>query len=365
MKLHHNLFILIAGLVLCLISSIAIEGFQLELPTKYNKSNDQLSLENVTVQLVSRSIETVHQNLESCLQQHDNTHKQRYRCFKQSKPYTPIVLWHGMGDTAYGSVDIVRRALEKRFPGIQVYSIQIGTNAWEDEMGSYFINVNHQIEQACLSIINNSKIQAHGSFNAVGFSQGGQFMRGLIERCPLLSRGIKVKNFISLGGQHQGIFGLPKCLDKNLCNYLRFVLTTAAYEKSVQEHVVQAEYWHDPLKEEEYRSNNIFLADINNELRINETYKKNLQQLDQFVLVEFLQDDMVIPSASSVFGFYKPGQTLQIESMKESRIYLDDRIGLEALDKTNRLQVIQVPGKHLQFHISWFLDELASVYLNN
>lgn len=29
--------------------------------------------------------------------------------------------------------------------------------------------------------------------------------------------------------------------------------------------LVQAEYWHDPLKEEEYRKNSIFLADINQE----------------------------------------------------------------------------------------------------
>lgn len=29
--------------------------------------------------------------------------------------------------------------------------------------------------------------------------------------------------------------------------------------------MVQAEYWHDPLKEEDYRKSSIFLADINQE----------------------------------------------------------------------------------------------------
>ena len=29
--------------------------------------------------------------------------------------------------------------------------------------------------------------------------------------------------------------------------------------------LVQAQYWHDPLNEEEYRSYSIFLADINQE----------------------------------------------------------------------------------------------------
>jgi len=30
--------------------------------------------------------------------------------------------------------------------------------------------------------------------------------------------------------------------------------------------VVQAEYWHDPLNEDEYKQRSVFLADINQEL---------------------------------------------------------------------------------------------------
>lgn len=33
----------------------------------------------------------------------------------------------------------------------------------------------------------------------------------------------------------------------------------------VQKFLVQAEYWHDPFKQEEYINNSVFLADINNE----------------------------------------------------------------------------------------------------
>ena len=29
--------------------------------------------------------------------------------------------------------------------------------------------------------------------------------------------------------------------------------------------IVQAEYWHDPLKEDEYKAKSVFLADINQE----------------------------------------------------------------------------------------------------
>lgn len=38
-----------------------------------------------------------------------------------------------------------------------------------------------------------------------------------------------------------------------------------AYIPWVQEHLVQAEYWHDPTDEEKYRNNSLFLADINQE----------------------------------------------------------------------------------------------------
>ena len=37
-------------------------------------------------------------------------------------------------------------------------------------------------------------------YNAVGFSQGGQFLRGLAQKCPEPP----MKHLISVGGQHQG-----------------------------------------------------------------------------------------------------------------------------------------------------------------
>jgi hypothetical protein len=38
-----------------------------------------------------------------------------------------------------------------------------------------------------------------------------------------------------------------------------------ASPQAVQHKLVQAEYWHDPNREDEYREKNIFLPDINNE----------------------------------------------------------------------------------------------------
>jgi len=40
-------------------------------------------------------------------------------------------------------------------------------------------------------------------------------------------------NLISIGGQHQGVFGMPKCLCPNhkWCEYLRLLLNKEAYAR--------------------------------------------------------------------------------------------------------------------------------------
>lgn len=90
----------------------------------------------------------------------------------------------------------------------------------------------------------------------------------------------------------------------------------------VQNGLVQAEYWHDPLNEEEYRSHSIFLADINNEVAKNKTYIKNLLKLKNFVLVKFNNDTIVEPIETEWFGFYKPGQSSEVITLQESELYV-------------------------------------------
>uniref|UniRef100_A0A6G1SCG6 Palmitoyl-protein thioesterase 1 n=1 Tax=Aceria tosichella TaxID=561515 RepID=A0A6G1SCG6_9ACAR len=279
--------------------------------------------------------------------------------------YTPVVFWHGMGDTAYGSINIDRLALQKKFPGMKVFSIQIGNTVLEDEMAGYFVNVNQQVDSACKAILGNELIRASGRMNAIGFSQGAQFLRALVQRCPLREHGIQVKNLISLGGQHQGVYGLPNCYTTVWCDYIRHMLSTGAYEEVVQEHSVQAEYWHDPWNESEYRAKNVFLPDVNNENTLNTTYKNNLLALENFVLVKFAQDDMVVPRDSSLFAFYEPGQNVVIKPLEESAIWLEDRLGLRQLNDSGRLKRITIPGRHLQYRMSWFLNEIGAKYLAN
>lgn len=91
----------------------------------------------------------------------------------------------------------------------------------------------------------------------------------------------------------------------------------------MQESLVQATYWHDPLDEATYQTNSEFLSDINNEVIINQTYVYNLSKLDKFVLVKFNNDTIVQPKETEWFGFYEPGQAKKMIMLQESRLYIE------------------------------------------
>ncbi|KAF7989912.1 hypothetical protein HCN44_008586 [Aphidius gifuensis] len=278
-----------------------------------------------------------------------------------SEATRPVVLWHGMGDSCCFSFSLgaIKIIIQEQLPGVYVKSIKIGCDEIEDVANSYYGNVNNQIDEVCNMLEKDEKLK--NGYNAIGFSQGGQFLRAVAQKCP----NPPMKKLISLGGQHQGVYGLPNCgsMQYKMCDYLRKMLNYAAYIRPIQERFVQAEYWHDPLKEEEYKQGSIFLADINNERVINETYKKNLQQLEALVLVKFDNDTMVQPVESEWFGFYKPNQSVELETLQQSLIYTEDRLGLKQMDLNGKIHFLSVQANHLQFTDHWFKEQIIHKYL--
>ena len=158
---------------------------------------------------------------------------------KQNEPI-PVVMFHGMGDTAYGSIIVIKKVLESEIPNIYVTSIRNGNNVEEDFISGFIGNLNDQVSSACEIIRNDPKLQS--GYNSIGFSQGGQILRAIAQRCP----NPPMRNLISLGGQHQGVYGLPHCFgDTNqtnyLCNLVRQYIRLGAYTPAIQNMVVQAE----------------------------------------------------------------------------------------------------------------------------
>jgi len=268
-----------------------------------------------------------------------------------------------MGDTCCDPLSMgrIKRMIEKKLPGIYVHSLEIGKNVIEDEANGFLMQCNRQIEYAHNQIKNDTNL-ANG-FNAIGFSQGGQFLRAYVERF----NDPPVFNLISIGGQHQGVFGFPRCPGANvtLCEYLRDMLNLGVYEPFVQEHLTQSNYWQDPLNEQEYLKKNIFLPDINNNLDTqNQTYKQNMLALENFVMVMFDNDTMVQPKESEWFAFYIPGQAKQVQYLRDSPLYTEDWLGLKEMDGAGKLAFLSTIGDHLQFTDEWFYDNIVP-YLNN
>ena len=128
---------------------------------------------------------------------------------------------------------------------------------------------------------------------------------------------------------------------------------------------MQAQYWHDPLDEETYRSKSKFIAEINNERQPRKRqYKDNLTKLNKFVMVKFEDDTVVDPRASEWFEFYAPGQAKVIQPLNETKLYQEDWIGLKEMDEQGKLVFLTSPGNHLQISEDFLLNQIIRPYLS-
>uniref|UniRef100_A0A7S0NFJ3 Palmitoyl-protein thioesterase 1 n=1 Tax=Hanusia phi TaxID=3032 RepID=A0A7S0NFJ3_9CRYP len=261
-----------------------------------------------------------------------------------------------MGDTCCLPVSMgrVKSLIQKQLPGAYVLSLMIGDNEAKDQYNGFFMPINEQLNFACTIISKDPKLA--GGFHAIGFSQGGLFLRALVQICPQA----KVQSLISIGGPQQGVFGLPRCITHSpFCETMRKLLEMGAYESIVQKRSVQAQYWQDPVNREEYLKYNIFLPDINNNFEDKKaTYRDRILSLDKMVLVKFLNDTVVVPRESTWFEFYQDGQDEQIQPLKASNLYLEDWIGLKSLDAVGKLDRLECPGDHLEMPDGYFIQKI-------
>lgn len=163
------------------------------------------------------------------------------------------------------------------------------------------------------------------------------------------------------------MYGLPNCpsLREKTCEYLRELLNLAAYAGWVQDILVQATYWHDPMNEDLYKNKSTFLADINNENEINQDYVDRLQKLNKFVMVKFVNDTIVQPLDTSWFAFYKPGSDTEILPLEESEIFTEDRLGLKQMKEDGKLVFLGLEGNHMQINRTWFTENIIEPYLRD
>ncbi|KAJ7128901.1 palmitoyl-protein thioesterase [Mycena crocata] len=256
-------------------------------------------------------------------------------------------------------------------PGIFIHSVYLDEEADKDRQAGFYGNVNEQVEFVAEQI--SAIPELENGFDAIGFSQGGQFLRAYVER----HNSPPIHNLITFGSQHTGISDIPACRPRDfLCQIARRATKGAVYGSWAQANLVQAQYFRDPANLDAYYASNHFLTSINNELRDtrNETYARNLASLNKLVLVIFTKDETVVPKESAWFAsevvddelvFNGAQRTFgagrSLVTMREQQLYQEDWIGLRELDERGGIVFEECEAEHMQINDCW--EELVRKFV--
>ncbi|KAK5175560.1 uncharacterized protein LTR77_000699 [Saxophila tyrrhenica] len=269
----------------------------------------------------------------------------------------PLIIWHGLGDRydadgLHSTGDLAKKV----HPGTYVYYIRTDDDGNTDRSNTFFGNLTTQLDDVCEALKLDAKLldpsDPDGGIrvDALGFSQGGQFLRGLLERCD----GLSMRSLVTFGSQHNGIAEFQTCGRFDfVCKGATALVKGNAWTEYVQNKVVPAQYYR-PLNattgmpKEEYLEGSNFLADVNNE-RVNksEGYKRKIASLERFVMAVFEEDVTVVPRESGWFAEVN-ATSGEVTPLRERQMYKEDWLGLRELDEKGGLFFETAPGKHME-----------------
>ncbi|KAJ8297362.1 Palmitoyl-protein thioesterase 1 [Rhodotorula toruloides] len=319
---------------------------------------------------------------------------------RPSAPPIPIVfidflpqIWHGLGDRFDApGLQSLKADLEatEGLEGVFVHIVEVGADGPADQKATFFGSANAHVAQICAQLaslpeITDPALNPSRMFDALGFSQGGQLLRAVIERCDGEGLGgVKARNLVTVGSQHMGISALPPCSPGSSpfspCRLMHLSLVRSSiYSPWAQQNIIPAQYFRDPARIDEYLAANEFLKDIDNERegdrqveqgeRVggveveprNQTYKENLISLNRFVMFRFSLEQTVVPPHSSHFTVPSPSASncprppLPPDPScyptplpySDLPLYAEDYIGLRKLDKRGAVVLDVCEGPHM------------------
>ncbi|KAH8056190.1 palmitoyl-(protein) hydrolase [Aureococcus anophagefferens] len=150
-----------------------------------------------------------------------------------------------------------------------------------------------------------------GGFNAFGFSQGNNVIRGYI---------IKYND--------------PP------------VLGDLAYNKLVQDILFQANYYRDPANVRRVLPQELALAHWNGEGEVNATYVANWAKTDNFIWVEGTLDTVVWPRQGEQWGAMDPIPVEDRAADERDDWYTKDTFGLKTADEAGKNHFESFVGEH-------------------
>ena len=266
----------------------------------------------------------------------------------------PLLIWHGLGDRydadgLHSTGDLA----QKVHPGTYVYYIRTDEDGGTDRTNTFFGNISTQITEVCAAIHNETRLHDSDKnlrVDALGFSQGGQFLRGLLERCE----GLSIRSLVTFGSQHNGIAEFQTCGTFDfVCKGATALVKNNAWTEYVQNKVVPAQYYRTinettGLGSKEYLEGSNFLADVNNERdKKNETYAAKIASLEKFAMFVFDEDVTVVPRETGWFAEVN-ATSGEVTPLRERRMYKEDWLGLKKLDEKGGLLFRNASGAHME-----------------
>ena len=253
----------------------------------------------------------------------------------------PLIVIPGLGDACGSSISMVpfcKQISEAVKNPVQCVDPANGsasiTTSWST-----------QISKLCEILDSNiDKYNLKGGFYIMGLSQGGLLARAAIETCQ---SGQYAKKLITLGGPHMGVIRVPHTSNWGLGWLINLLTDDLVYTDFVQNHVGPAGYFHSLKKEQKYLQSKAPLPDLNNERdhKTNAQFKSRLSSIDEFIMVMFSKDTMIIPKETAHFGFFKDESQKEVLPYNQTNVY--SKIGLDALDKKKALFFYEFAGNHL------------------
>lgn len=249
---------------------------------------------------------------------------------------TPLVLLHGVLSDAENTQELADW-LSATF-NRKVYNIELGNG-----IDTSLAPMTFQLDLLCNVIYNLPELK--DGFDFIGMSQGGILARGYVEMCNKY----KVRNLITLVSPHGGVFyKLP------IFNFVKI------YSPEMQQKYSFTNYWRNPIDYELYLKNSTYLAELNNERSINNENKKNIETLENFVMVFSPFDTIVIPPQSTIFSLLD--SNLDIIPIRDTNLYKQDWLGLQKLDNTNRLWLYKTNCTHMEHRKPICFPQLFNIF---
>lgn len=241
----------------------------------------------------------------------------------------------------------------KTNPGTFTYYVRLDADPSADRSATFLGNINVQVAQVCADIASHPILSKAPAINAMGFSQGGQFLRAYVERC----NNPPVANLVTFGSQHNGISDFQNCKAGDwACQGWQGLLRGNTWSAFVQNKLVPAQYFRNPEDLENYLEHSNFLADLNNEQAIkNSTYTENIKKLERFVMYVFEGDETVVPKESGWFSEVNT-TSRKVTKLQDRKIYSEDWLGLKWLDERERLEFRTTEGGHMQLSDKLLVD---------